>query len=60
VVGVLKLGDQVMGKQATNGGGFGTAAQVGRQWFNVAIRTSGSGFEDGGLGDCMASLRVLQ
>lgn len=41
VVGVLKLGDQVASEQAIDDGGFCTAAQVGRQRFNIAIRASG-------------------
>lgn len=41
VVGVLKLGDQVAGEQTVDDGGFGTAAQIAWQGFDVAIRTGG-------------------
>ena len=50
MVRMLKLGDQIADEQTIDDGGFGTAAQIGRQWFNIAIRAVGGGFDDGGLG----------
>ncbi|MBL8393169.1 MAG: hypothetical protein JNK99_00260 [Candidatus Accumulibacter sp.] len=46
----MELGNQIAGEQSVDHGSFGTATQIRGQWFDIAMRVDGSGFDDFGLG----------